>query len=330
MRIIRYFALILLFASCKSGKFDVTLDKTVPLDFRRFDLAFDSLRQQPLNNNLPPFIAKYSQWLPLYSQQIIRTGDVNSVQFPVNVAAYFAYPEYEPVQMAIQKAFPADSSLPHQLQQAFSYYNHYFPKDTVPAIYTYNGGFNQSIVIGEGFIGVGLDKYLGTGCRYYKQLGIDNYKVQRMHPAQLPYDVLFAHISDQQPTNFGTANVLTEILHQGRIMYLLNACFPQSVDTALWGLSSQKMEWLNASEHSMWEYLIDKKMLFDSDYLTIRKFTGEGPFTAPFSKDSPSRAAVWIGYRIVCQYAEKTGATIPEIFALSDPQQILNKSKYNP
>lgn len=330
MRIFRFFALILFFASCKSGKFDVALDKNVKLDFNRFDLEFDSLRFKALDSSLPHFIAKYQQWLPLYSQQIIRTGDVNSAQFPINVSAFFAYPEYEPVSSSIKQTFPADSTLSEQLEKAFSYYNHYFPQDTIPAIYTYNGGFNQSIVIGEGFIGVGLDKYLGIGCRFYKQLGIDNYKVLRMHPTQLPYDVLFAHISDQHPSNFGTTNVLTEILHQGRIMYLLNACFPQTADSALWGISSQKMEWLTASEHSMWEYLIDKKMLFDSDYLTIRKFTGEGPFTAPFSKESPSRAAVWVGYRIVCQYAENTGASIPEIFELTDPQKILNKSKYNP
>ncbi len=330
MRLFWLLGAMLLFSACKTSRFDVTLDKSVPLEYNRFDLVFDSLRTQSLDSALPHLIAQYPQWLPLYSNQIIRTGDVNSAQFPANVAEFLAYPEYEPITANIKQQFPNDSVISSQLTQAFSYYYSYFPHDTIPSIYTYNGGFNQSIVIGEGFIGVGLDKYLVTQSRYYKQLGIDNYKIQRMYPAQMPYDVLFAHISDQHPTNFTPTNVLTDILHQGRCMYLLNACFPEATDTALWGISSQKMDWLYSSEHSMWEYLIDKKLLFDTEYLTIRKFTGEGPFTAPFSKESPARAAVWVGYRIICQYAEQTGATIPEIFEMTDFQKILNKSRYNP
>lgn len=330
MRLIRLMGILILFSSCKQSTFDTGLDKNVNLRYTRFDVIFDSLRTHFADSGLTSLMTRYPDWLSLYSSQIIRTGTINSAQFPANIAAFFAYPEYLEVTQSIQHNFPNDSSLYSPLQKAFSYYHRYFPQDTLPDIYTYNGGFNQSIVLGEGFIGIGLDKYLGTDSRFYTQLGIDNYKVQRMHPAQLPYDVLFAHISDRFPNNFATTNVLTDILHQGRCMYLLNACFPQAADSALWGISASKMAWLGASEHSMWEYLIDKKQLFDSEYLTIRKFTGEGPFTAPFSKESPARAAVWIGYRIISQYAANTGATIPEIFAVGDSQMILNKSRYNP
>ena len=55
----------------------------------------------------------------------------------------------------------------------------------------------------------------------------------------------------------------------------------------------------------MWQYLIEKDLLFSTDQLTIRKLTGEAPFTSYFTNESPGRAAVWIGFRIVESYMVK-------------------------
>ena len=43
---------------------------------------------------------------------------------------------------------------------------------------------------------------------------------------------------------------------------------------------------------------------FETDRITIQKFTGSGPFTNNFTRESPARAAVWLGWRIVEEYMQ--------------------------
>jgi uncharacterized protein YjaZ len=63
----------------------------------------------------------------------------------------------------------------------------------------------------------------------------------------------------------------------------------------------------------------------------IRKLTGEAPFTSYFSKESPGRAGVWLGFRIVESYMMKNpGIKIEEMIKNTNVQGILEKAKYSP
>jgi len=81
----------------------------------------------------------------------------------------------------------------------------------------------------------------------------------------------------------------------------------------------------------MWAYLIEKKLLFSTDRLTMDKFLLPGPFTKDFGRGSPARAAVWIGYRIVQSYMRRQkGITFQALMEEKDYIMILNRSGYNP
>ena len=59
--------------------------------------------------------------------------------------------------------------------------------------------------------------------------------------------------------------------------------------------------------------------------------TGEAPFTGYFSKESPGRAAVWIGFRIVESYMMKNPSVkMEEMIKNTDVQEILGNAKYSP
>jgi uncharacterized protein YjaZ len=81
----------------------------------------------------------------------------------------------------------------------------------------------------------------------------------------------------------------------------------------------------------MWVYLIENDLLFSSDNFVIRKLTGEAPFTSYFTNESPGRAAIWIGYKIVESYMTKNrDISLDEMMKNTDVQAILDKAKYNP
>ena len=70
----------------------------------------------------------------------------------------------------------------------------------------------------------------------------------------------------------------------------------------IFGFTTDQMKFCRNNESQMWQYLIENNLLFSTDQFIIRKLTGEAPFTQYFSNESPGRAAVWLGFRIVESY----------------------------
>ena len=81
----------------------------------------------------------------------------------------------------------------------------------------------------------------------------------------------------------------------------------------------------------MWTYLLEYKLLFSTDYMIIRKLVFPAPFTSYFPKESPGRAVVWLGYKIIEAYMdENQTVTLPQLMEATDYQLILRKSKFKP
>jgi len=121
------------------------------------------------------------------------------------------------------------------------------------------------------------------------------------------------------------------MIYRGKTMYFTSAMLPDQPDTINWGFSARNLEYCVENEKAMWTQLIEKKYLFNTDRFTIDKFILEGPYTKDFGRESPARAAVWIGYKIVSAYmAKNSDITLPMLMAEKDYMKILNQSSYNP
>jgi len=106
---------------------------------------------------------------------------------------------------------------------------------------------------------------------------------------------------------------------------------PESPDELIFGFTSDQMKFCRNNEDQMWQYLIENDLLFKTDQFTIRKLTGEAPFTSFFSNESPGRAAVWLGFRIVESYMMKNpGVKLEDLMNNTDVQDLLEKAKYRP
>ena len=106
---------------------------------------------------------------------------------------------------------------------------------------------------------------------------------------------------------------------------------PETSDELIFGFTPDQMKFCRNNEGQMWQYLIENNLLFSTDKFTIRKLTGEAPFTSFFSKESPGRAAVWMGFRIIESYMMKTrGIKMEEMINDTNVQGILEKAKYSP
>ncbi|MGC8803668.1 MAG: hypothetical protein ACP5PS_07855, partial [Bacteroidales bacterium] len=275
---------------------------------------------------------KYGEFFDLFSYKIIKIGDPDSPSFSEYLLAFLTDYNINKVKRVVDSTFANfDTTFGQQIEDMFKHFRYYFPEMRIPVVITYLSGFNQSMVTTDTILGIALDKYLGGQSPFYGMLGLPRYIRMRMYPAFIPADAAKAWLITQFPLQDSISHtLLSHIIYEGKLIYGTKKLLPHDADTLIFGLSTRQLEWCKEYEASMWEYLLDKKLLFSSDFQVIKRFIDEAPFTKDFGQKSPGRAVIWIGYHIVEQYMNKSGASMAELMTENDMNKILRISRYKP
>ena len=320
--------------SCKNSHYRInTTSINVRIEIKRLEKDLFSLNPDDIKKSLPGLKNKYQEFLRLFSF-VINTGDINDTSYGDFLVRFCTDKLNNDVYFSVMKLYPDISWIERDLQEAFRHYLHYFPDRDVPAVYTCITGFNNSIITGDSILGIGLDRYLGSGSEYYRRLEIYKYLAERMTPENIIADCMYGWGSSEwnfSALSYAADNVLSEMIHEGKLKYFERCMLPEVTDEIIFGFTPDQLKFCRNNENQMWQYLIEKDLLFNTDQLTIHKLTGEAPFTSYFTNESPGRAAVWIGFRIVESYMMKNpDISLNDLMKDVDIQLILEKAKYNP
>ena len=337
---IRFAAFIFMFLivpvtiSCKKNHYKVDVSSiNVKVEIKRLEKDLFSSNPDEIITKVPFLKQKYNGFLQFFSY-VIRTGEMNDSTFGEKLTAFCTDKQNNEVYAMTTKIYPEVNTIEAGLQEAFRHYLYYFPERKVPAVYTCITGFNNSIITGDLVLGIGLDRYLGANCKYYPEMEIYDYIAARMTPENIVPDCMFGLAAsewDFSTLKYKNDNVLAEIIHNGKLKYFEKCMLPEATDELIFGFTTNQLKFCVNNESQMWQYLVEHNLLFSTDQLTIRKLTGEAPFTSYFTNESPGRAAVWIGFRIVESYMIKNKNVKPEdLMNNTDVQSILEGAKYNP
>lgn len=323
----------ILLISCNRNPLKVNISE-IKKDIKivRFDKELFAIPLKDTLTEITKLSNAYPDFFDLFTYRIIRIGGIGETEFPGLLAQFVTDTMILNVNHLVEKEFSDFNKIEKQLNKAFKYYQFHFPKKEIPTIYVYVSGFNQSVVTAENLIGISLDKYLGRECSYYRKLSTTpQYKILNMHKKKIVSDVAFAWgITEFEETNKAT-NLLGNMIHQGKLMYFVDALLPTTHDTLKIGYTKKQLDFCKNNEAQMWNYLIEKKMLFSSNRMDIVRYINDSPTTSGFPTESPGRAGIWIGWQIVRQFMKKHPETsLEQLMKNSDYQQILNDSKYFP
>jgi len=332
------FLIIILFfliiSSCKKNHYKVNVSSIdVSLDIKRLETDLFALDPDEVPAAVPGLIKKHNGFLQLFSY-VINTGDINDPSFGDLLTRFCTDKQNNDVYALTMKIYPDISELEKGLGDAFRHYLYYFPQREMPGVFTCISGFNNSIIIGDSILGISLDRYLGSDCEYYPMLQIYNYLAAKMNPENILPDCMYAWAAsewDLSTVGYPADNVITWMIHEGKLRYFAKCMLPDLPDELIFGFTGDQMTFCRENEGQMWQHLIENDLLFKTDQFTIRKLTGEAPFTTFFSKESPGKAAVWLGFRIVESYMMKNSdISLEELMKDPDNQKILGESRYSP
>lgn len=324
--------LVIVFTGCNKNPYKVDISaEDLQIKIKRFEKDLFAVDLDSIETYIPGFYEKYGDFFDLFNYRIINIGGAGQRTYPEYLKIFLTDYLNNEVYKKTMEIYPDVDDLEKELTLAFRHYHYYFPENDIPEIITFVSRFNQSIVTAEGIIGIGLDKYLGRDVDYYKKLGLSQYMIDNMHREKIPSDCMMAWALSDYEYNDSVDNLLSDMIYNGQIMFFVKSMLPHQPDSLIMGFTEDEMNFCLNNEAGMWEYLVEHKLLFATDRMTIRKFTGVGPFTKDFTNESPARAAVWIGWRIVESYSRRNPhISLRDIMKEKDYQKILTLSEYNP
>ena len=274
---------------------------------------------------------KYNPFFTHFIENIISISDVNdpSVYYYLNGFKSDAY--VLEVQKKVDSVFADFSVQQQQLTESFKLYQHYFPEKNIPEIITFISGFNYAVVTDTAYLGIGLDMFLGNDYKAYSQLGLPQYKIATMTKEHLVTSAVLAWISTEFELNASNADLLTEMIHQGKLLYILDKLTPYEEEYIKMGYTKEQLKWCENNEKQVWFYFVDNELFYTKETKEIIKFMGEAPFVQGFPEGSPGKVGQWVGLQIVKAFMENnTKATLQDLVNEKDAQKILNQSKYKP
>ena len=202
-----------------------------------------------------------------------------------------------------------------------------YPKKEIGTFFSL---FNADVHEFDSIIWIGLDMYLGPKNKITNLIpteSLPQYVKNKMDKKYIVSDVMFGYLMTHNPQYMGD-DFLSKLLSYGKTAYLMNLLLPDEDPENKFRYNKSELKWCEENEKYIWQYIIDQEILYEKDFNKISYFFNPGPYTKNFGKDSPAYIGIWLGYRIIQDYARKTNLGIIEILNEKNSQKIL--STYEP
>ena len=220
----------------------------------------------------------------LYLAQLgAMRGDVNPATL---FYLFLSHPAYNELYRDCEKKYDSVSDLEGQFDKAFSRARELIQGYKIPEICTVVTGFAESVAVDSSTVYVTLEYYLGADYKNYQYVpGIYEYMIPNLKREKFVPDVLYNWTASEYELQKEGANLLDMMVHNGKILYAVEAMLPDTDPKLLMGYDDAQWEWCENNEKSMWNYLREYNQLFSTDSKTMADYLYPANCTKYFSTD---------------------------------------------
>ena len=218
-----YFILVVMMLGCFGCEWQLRLDETeVAVD--RYD-RIQSLYLTTCDfSALQQMKTDYPMQTRTLIEDVLRIGKVNDPQINTKFLRFY---QDSTLQMIISEAelqYANMEDVNDELNKAFQFLKKEFSNIEIPQVYTQIGSLAQSIIVGNGMIGICLDKYLGMDYELYlrPEYGYSLYQRRMMQRQYIVPDCVGFYLLSIYPLPIEPISQAERDIHMGRIQWVVN------------------------------------------------------------------------------------------------------------
>lgn len=314
--------LLTLLCSCARSGHDASYDEEVSIT--RFDL--EAFRYPDMDSaERIAFRDSFAQVLPLLLPDASVPADSEVNAYAQGRAIKVFTPD-------IMSRYTCHDSVEKVLEEVLAAKKRLMPDLLWPRMYGIVSPYNQSIIMSDSIMLIGLNHYLGPDYEGYGYF--DNYLRKLKTPRRMPYDIIEAILAGSHPFMPGQEpTALNRMLYEGVLLKTIEMLMPDfSLADAL-GYDQARLDLIQSHEADIWDTLITKRLLFSTDRAIADRLVKPAPATSVIGPEVPGRAGRYIGYRIVDSYVRHNDDITPRQLLSSDfynSRNTLVNSEYSP
>ena len=312
-----FIIIFIFFSSCKNenNNESVTNQTHVSLSFERFDLKF--------YNQSPEVIPQLKKEYPfLFPKQFSDSVWINRQSDSLQLL----------LQDAVIREYPDLSNMEQKVSDLFRHIKYYFPKTKIPRVITLTNNVDYQIktIYSDSLLLISLDTFLGEDHPFYD--GIPAYIRKELDRKYLLSQIVEKFANYIIPPN-EDRTFLAEMLFEGKKLYLQDLLLPNQSDEIKIAYTKKELEWVSKNEIYIWQYFIEKQVLYQTDPDWVERFLEPAPFSKFYldlDNETPGKIGRWIGWQIVRSYCKKHPHTSLIDLIKIPAQKLFNLSKYKP
>lgn len=158
-------------------------------------------------------------------EDVLRIGRVDESDIKIRLLSFFQDSTLQVLMSDVEKQYADISDVELELTDAFHRLSTMIPTLQAPRVYTQIGSLDQSIVVGEGLLGISLDKYLGINHPVYLRYGYTRKQREMMKREYIAPDCLGFYLLSLYP--FPNDTLADD--HMARIQYVVNKALERKI-----------------------------------------------------------------------------------------------------
>ena len=318
--------------SCKEHSPNIS---KIDVDYRLIPFYEDLFSIEPNFQNIEKekqrLIEQYGNYFTTYCTRILGTGFPEDEDFVKNMLFFLSYEANQEVADTCKKRFNNLTKLDKEIKRAFQYYKYYFPENNIPDVYLHISGFGEFIAVDSAWVSVSVENYLGNDCVFYEWLQIYQYLRIKRKPQKIVPDIMKAIAMSDYSYNDSIDDLLSRMIYNGMILYFVKKTNYKLSEELLMDMTTKEIKWCKKYERQMWASMVEKKHLYSTDRMLIQKYVNDAPFSYYFGQDSPGRAAVFTGLKIIESYMKRNpDTTFKQLMEQRNYHKIFLESGYRP
>lgn len=329
-----FFLCVTSFFSCKQGNKPDVGDIDLEIKIERFDRDLAGGRSSGVAATDLLLQKKYGAFYDDYVHRMVGDGAYSGQEI---LSTLYGDQAYKDLNQEADSVFRDMKPAEKELTQTFKYIKFYYPQIKVPRFISFISGFAVQTPIGDGYMGIGLDMFLGSNSKFYRAIvkSVPLYLSRRFTPEYVVPRLTETYAREELfPQKDENRSLLAKMIENGKILYFMDRVLDDKLpDAVKIGYTEKQLAWCKAYEGEIWAYFMENELLFETDYQKIQMYLSEAPFTPGLGEknESAPKLGIWTGWQIVRKYMEENpDITLQQLMKEQDAQKILNGAKYKP